>query len=102
MIDYTQILSISYGGSQWSLTGDSYDGLTWYSNTPKPTKEELDAQWDAVKANVDAHAYIAKRAAEYPPITDYIDGVVKGDQAQIDKYIADCLAVKAKYPKGVS
>ncbi len=56
----------------------------------------------AVQAYVDAHAYIAKRAAEYPPITDYIDGVVKGDQAQIDKYIADCLAVKAKYPKGVA
>jgi hypothetical protein len=56
----------------------------------------------AVQAYVDAHAYIAKRASEYPPITDYIDGVVKGDQVQIDKYIADCLAVKAKYPKGVS
>ena len=56
---------------------------------------------DAVQAYVDAHAYIAKRAAEYPSITDYIDGVVKGDQAQIDKYIADCLAVKAKYKKGV-
>jgi hypothetical protein len=56
----------------------------------------------AVEAYVDAHAYIAKRASEYPPITDYIDGVVKGDQAQIDKYIADCLAVKAKYPKGVA
>lgn len=53
----------------------------------------------AVQAYVDAHAYIAKRAAEYPPLTDYVDGVVKGDQAQIDKYIADCLAVKAKYPK---
>ena len=55
-----------------------------------------------VQAYVDAHAYIAKRASEYPPITDYIDGVVKNDQAQIDKYIADCQAVKAKYPKGVA
>jgi hypothetical protein len=54
---------------------------------------------DAVNAWVDPNAYKAKRASEYPPITDYIDGVVKGDQAQIDKYIADCLAVKAKYPK---
>jgi hypothetical protein len=43
--------------------------------------------------------YAEKRAAEYPPITDYLDGIAKGDQAQIDKYIADCLAVKAKYPK---
>jgi hypothetical protein len=56
----------------------------------------------AVQAYVDAHAYIVKRASEYPPITDYIDGVVKGDQVQIDKYIADCLAVKARHPKGVA
>jgi hypothetical protein len=56
----------------------------------------------AVQAYVNAHAYIAKRASEYPPITDYIDGVVKGDQAQINKYIADCQAVKAKYPKGAA
>jgi hypothetical protein len=53
----------------------------------------------AVQAYIDAHAYIAKRQAEYPSITDYLDGIVKGDQTQIDKYIADCLAVKAKYPK---
>lgn len=39
------------------------------------------------------------RADNYPPMSDYLDGIVKGDQAQIDKYIADCLAVKAKYPK---
>ena len=53
----------------------------------------------AVQAYVDGIAYKAKRATEYPPITDYIDGVVKGDQAQIDAYIAACQAVKAKYPK---
>jgi hypothetical protein len=63
---------------------------------------EVQYDKDAVQAYVDAHAYIAKRASEYPPITDYIDGVVKGDQAQIDKYIADCLAVKARNPKGVA
>ena len=43
--------------------------------------------------------YQELRTKEYPPYADYLDGVVKGDQAQIDKYIADCLAVKAKYPK---
>jgi hypothetical protein len=52
-----------------------------------------------VQAYIDAHAYIAKRQAEYPSFIDYLDGVVKGDQAQIDKYIADCQAVKTKYPK---
>jgi hypothetical protein len=60
-------------------------------------KVEIDL--DVVNYWVDPNAYKAKRASEYPPITDYLDGVVKGDQAQIDKYIADCLAVKTKYPK---
>ena len=54
---------------------------------------------DAVQAYIDAHAYIAKRAAEYPPITDYLDAIVKGDTAQQEAYIAACLAVKLKYPK---
>ena len=60
-------------------------------------KVEIDLT--AVNAWIDPNAYKAKRAFEYPPITDYLDGVVKGDQTQIDKYIADCQAVKAKYPK---
>ncbi len=43
--------------------------------------------------------YQRDRKQEYPPIEDYIDGVVKGDQDQINEYIQKCLAVKAKYPK---
>lgn len=43
--------------------------------------------------------YAEKREKEYPTLLDYLDGLVKGDQAQIDAYIAACLAVKAKYPK---
>jgi len=52
-----------------------------------------------VQAYIDAHAYIAKRQPEYPPVSDYLDGIVKGNQAQIDAYIAACQAVKTKYPK---
>jgi len=53
----------------------------------------------AVQAYIDANAYVVKRQAEYPSFNDYLDGIAKGDQVQINKYIADCQAVKAKYPK---
>ena len=53
----------------------------------------------AAQALVDANSYKAKRQAEYPDFRDYLDGIVKGDQAQVQKYIDDCLAVKTKYPK---
>ena len=55
---------------------------------------------NVVEALVSSEAYKEKRAAEYPPITDYIDGIVKGDEAQVQAYIDACLAVKEKYPKG--
>jgi hypothetical protein len=54
---------------------------------------------NAIIVEMDKVAYIDKRVAEYPDFKDYLDGIVKGDQAQIDKYIADCQAVKLKYPK---
>jgi len=49
---------------------------------------------------VSTPTYQELRRATYPPMTDYLDGIAKGDQTQIAKYIADCQAVKAKYPKG--
>jgi hypothetical protein len=68
---------------------------------------EEEAQRDAEEAQALAKEielaktqYQRDRAKEYPPITDYIDGVVKGDQAQVQTYIDACLAVKNKYPKG--
>ncbi len=63
---------------------------------------QVDYDLALVQADIDATAYIAKRAAEYPPMTDYLDAVVKGDTAQQQAYIDACLAVKAKYPKGVA
>ena len=56
MIDYAQILVTNYVGKQWNLNGDSYDGLTWLSDTPKPTQAELDALWESTQATVAAKA----------------------------------------------
>jgi hypothetical protein len=43
--------------------------------------------------------YAELRSNEYPDFRGYLDGIVKGDQAQIQLYINECLAVKLKYPK---
>ena len=44
------------------------------------------------------HGIRIQRAAEYPPASDYLDGIAKGDQEQIDAYVAACLAVKQNNP----
>lgn len=61
--------------------------------------QELNAR-DAISQAAQATTeYRSKRAGEYPSLIDYIDGIVKGDQTQVQAYIDACLAVKAKYPK---
>ena len=65
MIDYTQILIRKYPDSLWTLNGDDYDGLTWVSDTPKPSKATLDGLWDEVQEliAVEAEAKVAAKAA---------------------------------------
>lgn len=71
---------------------------------PKADMQEVEVEWedsqyqDALKAQT---SYVELRRREYPSFHDYVDGIVKGDTAQVQKYINDCLAVKAKYPKVV-
>lgn len=98
MIDYSLILTKNYAGKEWSVIGDSYDGIEWKDSSPKPTKEELDSEWPSVQAYVDAHAYIAKRAAEYPAIAEQLDYIYHNG---VDAWKKDMIdPVKNKYPKG--
>ena len=73
---------------------------------PVPFTAEEEAQRNAEEAQalVEQTAlaktqYQRQRATEYPPMADYLDGIVKGNTEQMQTYIDACLAVKAKYPK---
>ena len=71
----------------------------WNLDIPKPTMAQLDA-YEAQANEVERLNQVkANRAKEYPDFREYLDGIVKGDNVQVQKYINDCLAVKAKYPK---
>lgn len=57
------------------------------------------AELEQLTKELSKSRYKTERALAYPDFREYLDGVVKGDQAQIKAYIDACLAVKAKYPK---
>lgn len=94
------VLNSACGDGAWLTVCDlDYDTLVMNDGFIKPSR----AVWNEAVAKITAlyqsREYITQRALAYPPITDYLDGVVKGDQTQIDAYIAACQAVKDKYPK---
>jgi hypothetical protein len=80
------------------VKNNDIDNIEWI-NTQPIDKELILAEVAKLEEEYESKQYQRDRAKEYPDFKDYLDGIVKGDQAQIDKYIADCLAVKAKYPK---
>jgi len=96
VIDDVSVLNEKYGIKTMFVNNQllNLDG-TPYGELPidfEIKRQELIDEYNSLN-------YQRKRKFEYPPITEYIDGVVKGDQAQIDAYIAKCQEVKAKYPK---
>ena len=62
MIDYAIILSRRYAGKEWTLNGHDYAGLTWLSDTSKPTKATLDALSAEVQTEI-ADEVTAKQSA---------------------------------------
>jgi hypothetical protein len=83
----------------WKITEDVIEWLDEVQT--QPTDAEINAEIVRLKADYKAKQYQRDRAKEYPSFIEYLDGVVKGDQAQIQVYIDACQAVKNKYPKGV-
>lgn len=101
MIDtFSALVSLRPGSSFGIKEGGIIDWLD--TNTTCPTDAEINAEIVRLQAIEDANAYKALRAQEYPDFRDYLDGIVKGDQAQIQAYIDACNAIKAKYPKGAN
>jgi hypothetical protein len=75
--------------------------IEWHSPSTAPVSDEqISQELSRLQKKYESDSYKRNRQAEYPPITDYLDGIVKGDQAQVQSYIDACLSVKAKYPKG--
>ena len=78
-----------------TITLPTQNGTITMAENLHMTKSEI----ILAQAEYDVNIIKAKRASEYPPITDYIDGIVKGDLMQQQTYIDACRAIKAKYPK---
>jgi hypothetical protein len=55
-MDIAIILLKKYTGQEWVLDGNDYEGLTWLSDTPKPTKKQIEDLWVTVQEEIAAEA----------------------------------------------
>jgi hypothetical protein len=86
--------------AMWNYSEEDYATIEWFSeDIEQPSKETVEQEILRLQSEYDLLEYQRLRAAEYPDFKDYLDGIVKNDQDQIQTYIDACLAVKEKYPK---
>ena len=101
MTDIIQSIQAIKLDAQVSVDNDDINMITWHDGNPTNiTNEQILEKQVELQSEYDALDYARKRKEAYPDIYDYMDGIVKNDQTQIDKYIADSQAVKARYKKG--
>jgi hypothetical protein len=62
MIDIAFTLESQWSGSQWILNGEDYEGLTWLSETAKPTLAELEAAYPLAQAQAASEIEAANAA----------------------------------------
>lgn len=100
IFDYGDALLSLYPNCAWSIVGTDYSTLEWKDKTiPAPAEEVLKSEIIKLKEDFKSIEYRQLRKNEYPDIFEYIDGIVKGDQSQINNYISMCRDIKKKYPK---
>jgi len=102
-MDIPTILTRKYAGSLWNLEGSDYTGLTWLSDTPKPTKKALEALWAEVQHET-AYARVEQaRLTEYQATTDPLFFEFQRGDATEQAWLDAVQAVKDAnpYPEGV-
>jgi hypothetical protein len=92
---------VTVRSGQWFGWTDSknkiYENLVVHDGGTKPTKEEVEAGFKALKDKWTAEEYKRLRSEEYPLLNEQLDYIYHNG---IDKWKTDIVdPVKAKYPK---
>ena len=99
MTDIAKSIKAINQQAEFYITNENIETIEWKNGTTPIPVNEILAKKQELIAEYNSKQYQRDRANEYPDLKEYLDGIVKGDNEQIQKYINDCLAVKAKYPK---
>jgi len=104
MITIVEALQSLRPNANWSLLGDTYDGLDWIDESQtKPTEEEINNEIVRLQAESDAIQYQRDRKEQYPDIGDQLDmlwhAIDTGTLDQTSEFYTTLKEVKDNNPK---
>lgn len=100
-MDIALILSTNYPNEAWTLEGEDYSGLTWLSESSKPTKATLEKQWAEVQYQVQLDFISEQRRAAYTVESDPLAFKYQETELPEDKaaWLAKKAEIQARYPE---
>lgn len=97
-MDLSITLEFLRPGAEWILNGDTYDGLTWLDDSPKPTLSEIEAAWPAALAT---HANDNARQSRMVAFRDDADplffGWQRGENTE-QEWLDKCEEIRHRFP----
>jgi hypothetical protein len=97
-MDIPAILAYKYPNDLWRLEGDDYDGLTWLSESPKPSEEDLRSAWPEVSHARAIRAVESARASAYRETADPLFFQWQRGEVTEAEWLAAVEAVKTAHP----
>jgi hypothetical protein len=105
-IRYDEAMHHAYAGRQYGCVGPNYEDINWFESEPKPTKEELEAVWAEIKADIELREVYRNRSMAYPAVEELTvalwDQLVEGGTLTSDAIAAieaKRQQVKEDFPK---
>jgi hypothetical protein len=98
MTGYAAVLRANYPDALWTLDGEDYDGLTWLSDSPKPTQAELDAAWPQVQYEQQRAAIETQRRNAYTQEADPLFFSYQRGEATEQDWLSVVQSIKERYP----
>jgi len=97
-MDIPTILTRRYAGTEWTLDGDDYSGLTWLSEGKPPTEKQLEALWAEVQLEAQTEKVEQARANAYRETSDALFFKYQRGSATEQEWLDAVQAVKDAHP----
>jgi hypothetical protein len=98
-MNFALILETNYANKQWSMAGETYDGITWLDESPKPTEEEMAALWQQTQVIVQNKQADRNRKNAYQMESDPLFFMAQRGESTMEEWQAKVAEIKQRYPK---
>jgi hypothetical protein len=97
-MNYSTVLNYLYPDKAWSVLGNTYEGIDWQDDSPKPSKKELEAAWSEANVFAERDVVRAARQRAFEQFADPLFFKFQAGEATKQEWLDARAVVVEQYP----